>query len=416
MCNFEHLLETLAEIAETVNPCLRKHNHKVAYISFLLAKEANLSPEQCRKIYIAGILHNICGLDEHTLSVDIIDILDLSTTQKDYARELLENVTLLKPIVPIIQDHHDLITGVYPGARNDLTWFISFACQLDGHFSDYTQLPAPQQINEFINKFKERSAIVFPELFYDLFARLCRKEFFYLALSSDDINAMLRYISPVKHEVVLLSDLRELSMCISELVDIFSNFTMRHSRCVGVVAKCIGELAGLDAMTCEELEISGYLHDLGKLKIPQNIIHKTDKLTNDEFSLIKSHVWESLNILKNISGIENIIHWAICHHERLDGSGYPFKYKGDELDNGCRIMAVADMFTALAEDRPYRPGFNVDEILAILQNDAQKGLLDNTIVASVSEHRQHVYNAYSNTVSTIKSKAAGMEGYFLTCL
>ena len=82
-----------------------------------------------------------------------------------------------------------------------------------------------------------------------------------------------------------------------------------------------------------------------------------------DLAVIKSHTYYIYDVLKTIGGLQNVVEWAAYHHEKLDGSGYPFRCKGDELSTGSRIMMVADIFTAIAEDRPYRKGMSKKESL-----------------------------------------------------
>ena len=134
------------------------------------------------------------------------------------------------------------------------------------------------------------------------------------------------------------------------------------------------------------MRVAGHLHDLGKLAIPREILEKPGKLTPEEYNLIKSHTYFSYRLLQNIPGLETINKWASLHHEHLDGSGYPFKLSADNLTLGSRIMAVADVFTAIAEDRPYRAGMAEDDILRILTNLAVKNHLDGDMVRLLQDN------------------------------
>jgi len=95
------------------------------------------------------------------------------------------------------------------------------------------------------------------------------------------------------------------------------------------------------------MEIAGYFHDLGKLRVPKEILEKPGKLSTEEFNIIKSHTYHTYRILSHIPNFETINWWASFHHERLNGSGYPFRINAFNFPLGSRIMAIADVFTLL---------------------------------------------------------------------
>ena len=140
------------------------------------------------------------------------------------------------------------------------------------------------------------------------------------------------------------------------------------------------------------MEIAGNLHDIGKLAIPNAILNKPGKLTKEEFAVMKSHTYYTYSVIKTIGGLEQIAEWAAFHHERLDGSGYPFHCTADELSTGARILMVADIFTALAEDRPYRKGMSKEGIYQIIKQFSDRRLLDTRIVDLLFENYEEIFS------------------------
>ena len=128
-------------------------------------------------------------------------------------------------------------------------------------------------------------------------------------------------------------------------------------------------------------EIAAYLHDLGKLAIPSEILEKRDHLTQDERSVMRTHVFYTYQILDPIGVLSLVSSWSALHQERLDGSGYPFHIHADDLPLGARLMAVADVFTAITEDRPYRKGMMREEALRVLHEMEARGELDRRLVS-----------------------------------
>ena len=111
---------------------------------------------------------------------------------------------------------------------------------------------------------------------------------------------------------------------------------------------------GFDAAACEKIEVAGLLHDIGKLQIPDEIIEGSAALTAQEFNVMKSHSYGTRQVLKRLHAIDEISRWASYHHETPDGRGYPFHVGGAALPLEARIINVADIFQALAQQRPYR--------------------------------------------------------------
>jgi HD-GYP domain-containing protein (c-di-GMP phosphodiesterase class II) len=138
------------------------------------------------------------------------------------------------------------------------------------------------------------------------------------------------------------------------------------------------------------MEVAGNVHDLGKLAVPNAILEKPAKLSEDEFQVMKKHTYFTYTILNTIGGLRQLPEWAAFHHERLDGKGYPFHLAGDTLDTGARILAVADVFTALAEDRPYRGRLDDDKIVGIVTQMSADNKLDPQIVQVLTDNMERI--------------------------
>jgi PAS domain S-box-containing protein/putative nucleotidyltransferase with HDIG domain len=144
-------------------------------------------------------------------------------------------------------------------------------------------------------------------------------------------------------------------------------YTAGHQLSVGHLSAAIAAELGFDISFQEGIRVSGYLHDIGKIIVPIEILVKPAELTVEEFALVKTHVNAGYKVLKDIN-----FHWPVAravleHHERLDGSGYPNALKGNEISIGGRIMAVADVVDAMCRHRPFRPGLGIDATLEELE-------------------------------------------------
>ena len=130
------------------------------------------------------------------------------------------------------------------------------------------------------------------------------------------------------------------------------------------IAVAIGAELGFDTRRLEGLRVAGYLHDIGKITIPSEILSKPGKLTSVELQLIRQHSQASYDVLKAVKFPWPVAEIALQHHERIDGSGYPQGLKGEAILLEARIMAVADTVEAMSSHRPYRAGLGIDRALA----------------------------------------------------
>ena len=153
----------------------------------------------------------------------------------------------------------------------------------------------------------------------------------------------------------------EVAMNLSEMRD---PYTAGHERRVAEIAVAIGRELGLDDDRLHGLRVAGYLHDIGKISIPAEILSKPGKLTPIEYNLIKGHPQAGFDVLKNVDFPWPVAQVALQHHERIDGSGYPQGLRGEDILLEARIMAVADVVEAMSAHRPYRAGLGIDAALA----------------------------------------------------
>ncbi len=140
-------------------------------------------------------------------------------------------------------------------------------------------------------------------------------------------------------------------------------YTAGHQRRVAQLAKAIGSRLGLPADTLKGLELAGIVHDIGKIDIPIEILTKPGRLEDVEFEILRTHSEMSWRILKDIEFPWPLAEIAYQHHERIDGSGYPNRLKGEQILKEARILAVADVVEAMSSNRPYRPALGINAAL-----------------------------------------------------
>lgn len=146
------------------------------------------------------------------------------------------------------------------------------------------------------------------------------------------------------------------------------SYTKGHSTAVAGIAAALAEFSGASGQEVQTILIGGHLHDIGKIGISDTILLKPDRLTDKEFSCIKQHPEIGASILSPVDSLADIIPMVRCHHERMDGKGYPNGLKGSQIPLWARITAVADTFHALTSNRPYRTGMKVENALQIIDD------------------------------------------------
>ena len=133
---------------------------------------------------------------------------------------------------------------------------------------------------------------------------------------------------------------------------------------------------------------AGALNDIGKIIVGNDILEKPARLTEEEFAHMKDHAACTYMLLSGIEGMEEIRDWAAFHHEKLDGSGYPFGKTAEELSEPERIMACADIYQALVEDRPYKKGMDHEKACSIMNDMAERNWIDPNIVHCIQKMYQ----------------------------
>ena len=158
-----------------------------------------------------------------------------------------------------------------------------------------------------------------------------------------------------------------LVIAFSNVIDAKSPWTKNHSWSVTAYAVTISREMGLREQDIEIIRTAGLLHDIGKIGTYDVILDKPDKLTDEEFALVKKHTIKGEEILKPIKGLESILPMIRSHHERIDGTGYPDGLKGEKIPFFAKILCVADAYDSMISERPYRPAPGKDYAISELK-------------------------------------------------
>jgi putative nucleotidyltransferase with HDIG domain len=213
---------------------------------------------------------------------------------------------------------------------------------------------------------KHRRGQWFDPALVDAFLSFCGDRDFWVGLDDADVSSL------EPPELAMVTDdarLDRVAEAFARVIDAKSPFTASHSHRVAEIADGIAGALDFDADQRRTLRRAALLHDIGKLAISNLILDKPGKLTDQEFQAIQTHPVHTLAILKRAPCFTELADLAANHHEKLDGSGYPRKLTGADLDTPMRVLAVADVYEALTADRPYRGPLSPAEAFAIIDRD-----------------------------------------------
>ena len=188
------------------------------------------------------------------------------------------------------------------------------------------------------------------------------------------IDSGIKKFDLVNNKTVILKDLRGLFYktikLIASALDAKDPYTHGHSLRVTMYSLKKKKNLNLDDTTLEEIETAGLLHDIGKIGIPQSILCKPGKLTDEEYEVMKSHPAQAEKMLMGIKKLTVVSNWLRCHHERWDGKGYPNGLKGEEIPISGRIIALADTYDAMTSTRSYRQALSHETAMAEIKRCA----------------------------------------------
>jgi len=374
---------------DLASPTTENHHKEVAYISLVLAKELGWSDEKQAEVFLAGSLHDIGAF---SLKSKLTRLNFNGNNHREYCKigyYLLKDFAPLKVVAEDIRYLHinwDGGSGAEFEGRP-----VPIACHLV-RLADKIAVLIQQNVeildqrNWIVELIAANSGNMFLPEMVDAFQIVAERESFWLDLTSGSLDELLKSKLNSTQPQIKNGSVLEIANLLRRLIDFRSKSTATHSEGVAVVAESLAQLTGFDQSGLRKVRIAGYLHDLGKLAIPTEILEKPGELSQGDINLMRKHTYYSYKALEHIEGMQEINEWASWHHERLDGSGYPFRLNADQIPTGARIIAVADYFTAITEDRPYRKGMPQKEALEVMRKMADSRGLDREQVNHLSNN------------------------------
>lgn len=368
---------------DSMDDRLAGHGEKVAYIMYKLLKcHGGYSDEEILRITTLTVFHDI-GVYKVEERDHIVDIdLEIPMNHSVYGYLFIKYFSPLSDLADIVLGHH-----LYPKDFSDSAkikipreaLILNLADSIAVLQLRFNKIDPMWVLNRDSNYILEEHKKLFKKACaqYDLLEKI-----------EDDTYLSELYEILEKRELSR-EEIISYARMLNYAIDFRSESTILHTITVEEISWQISKMLGLDDYTSTIIKIASMLHDIGKLSIPINILEKKGGLTKEEFESIKGHVIVAYNILSNM-GIDDIRDIAALHHEKLNGTGYPFGLRDDQISREVRIVAVADVLSALIGKRSYKDEFSKDQVISILSNMASNYEIDKDICNLVIENYDYI--------------------------
>ncbi len=358
------------------------HAERVAYTAFRLGEKLGLAPQELEELLLSSLLHDIGVITtEEKLSLaDLEPKRGITALHCQRGCELVQSTQLLAFSAEHILEHHDY----YSPEMNIIPAIIHLADRIDLILKkDRYYL---WQVPDILAYFNKQKGNIFHPQVVDALAELAPISGFWLDLQHGNHNAWLEERITIKRSLTM-EEFEELARMMATLVDSISPYTGGHSHGVSRIAAFLAEKIGRPPAEAKLVENAGLLHDVGKMAIPEEILLHPGALDERQSAIMRQHVYHTYYLLGDLGPeCKRLQKWAGYHHERLNGTGYPFALSGAELDTGARLIAIADITQSLLEERPYREGLGISKTASILTKEAKAGHLDADLAQLAIEH------------------------------
>lgn len=362
-------LIAFSEALDHICPAVVDHHKDVAYWSGQLALGAGLSEERTRLTVQTALVHDIGIFSLKDRLASLSFEFEMEGTHALAGSMLLEYSPIFERHAHIIRHHHDPYSDSTPENPVPLESQIIFLADRVAVLIDKTK-PLPSQRRAILDMLRAHSGTKFNPELTEVFASQLRRETAWLDLSHDRDRKTRALLGD---DPVTLDDeaLLGLERLLVRSIDFRSRYTAAHSAAVSYVAHQLAKYSGYDEEGQMMMRIAGGLHDIGKVIVPSEVLDKPGPLTPEETALVLEHPYHTYRILSSLKGMGRYAEIAAQHHERTDGTGYPFHLTSEGMHPESLLLTVADMFTALAEDRSYRAGMPRVKVQHILERFAE---------------------------------------------
>jgi HD-GYP domain-containing protein (c-di-GMP phosphodiesterase class II) len=392
----EELVSSLSTLMDHTIAPLRDHHRRTAIAAFHIADQLDLTWQQRQDLIFSSAIHDIgaFSVKEQQVLHELSFESQFINMHARAAYLLLKEFSYFDSIAMIIRYHH-----AYLNVSTEVDRSVIPVESLILQVADQVAILSVDSLNildasaGIINEINQQSGIMFVPEIVEAFNQAAGNEKFWLNIKNMTLNTLINDHLKMDNLHIKSSELMGLVNLFRRIIDFRSEVTSTHTAGVTFAAAELARFHGREEETINKIIIAGYLHDIGKIIVPSEILEKPGKLTQEEFNIIRTHSYYTYEFLNGMSIFRDMRDWASQHHERLNGRGYPFHENAKTLPFESRAIAVADVFTALTEDRPYRKGVSGKDALLVLDVDVQKGELDGVLVRLLGEHLDEINEA-----------------------
>lgn len=385
---FEQLQEIIVCALNRMDRRLTGHGERIAYgVMRLLEGDPRCSPEETAKIIWTALLHDIGNFQ----NPDIKDLLrkeaDTDFSHARYGYLFLRYLGPFPEYAGIVYYHHSGKKEIETSFMSEIAQWIA-KCILVLDAVDLYRIVNSSLSKEKLELFldhldRER----YDEKAVQAVRALVHNGQQY-ALSQEEVHQTL--IDRLSCLPVGFEEQEALLQILISSIDFRSHYTALHCSIMVRISDMLALLCGLDEQSRRVVHVGAILHDIGKIAIPTHILESLDRLEGEDWEIMRSHVIISGEILEGVVDDE-ILQIAVRHHETLDGLGYPRGLTATDLTLPQRIVAVADIFSALCEERSYKAAFSQDEVISILEDMCRRGKLCTQVVGTLMDNKDAIY-------------------------
>lgn len=390
-----------------VDTRLTDHGRRVSYLVYrMLLKQDKWSPAQLRDMCMLAMLHDIGAYKTEEISQMIRFETEEVWDHSIWGYLFLLHFSPLADLSPAILYHHADYDSIPLEEVEPLCVDLAQIINITDRADTYEFLEEEHSRKELFVFFDSLRDTRYRSDIVDLFQSVHTQE-----LEPGDIDADMGYFH-VMHETPFDQAAIDAYLQMDILsIDFRSQNTATHTITTSACSRELARLMGLDSTVMQQISTGALLHDLGKTGIPVEILEFPGRLSAQAMRIMKRHVIMTESILSgNVD--ESTLHIAVRHHEKLDGTGYPRGLQADDLTTGDRIVAVSDIFSALYEQRSYKRHYPKERILGILNQMAEDGLVDKTVVQAVNTHFDELAEKIESVRDPIAKKYAVLQSAF----
>lgn len=406
--DFDGLSIDLGRVAHTVTKALdyvgvddKSHGRRVGLMCHRIAHFLGWDRQTRHFMMIAGMIHD-CGVSSTATHQKLIDELEWEGAD-DHCRRgaaFAQGFAPFAPYATVIRHHHAR-WAMLPQSLDERTRecanLVFLADRFDVVRATYLQNHRNHQVlrarDTLLATLAPHVGTLFSPHLFEALAQAMRRDSFWIELEDEFLDAAIfETLGHWDHCLRLgFDDIIALGEMISHIVDAKSPFTHYHSLRVADLVHTLTERLGFDSKRRQMLRMAALLHDVGKLRTPDEILEKPGALSDDEHDVMLRHPLDTKIVLSALFPDTPIARWAAHHHEKLNGTGYPFGWHGEHIDSETRLLTLCDIFQALCQMRPYRGRLSVDQVIAIMDKMCQSGELDPEFFQLVRVHQDELY-------------------------